>query len=111
MDIQVNKDQLERIVIKWLNKNFGNLTPKKRKDNPNVLFYVNSDNEVLMGYDKKNNYLWVSESRIWLMIESLFHLKYGEIHSIINLWLKDTYNLEGVTLLQLVGSLMKFEED
>ena len=53
MDIQVNKDQLERIVIKWLNKNFGNLTPKKRKDNPNVFFYVNSDNEVLIGYDKK----------------------------------------------------------
>ena len=110
MDIQVNKEQLERIVIKWLNKNFGNLTPKKRKDNPNVLFYVNSDNEVLMGYDKKNNYLWVSESRIWLMIESLFHLKHGEIYSIMNLWLKDTYNLEGATLMQVTGSFT-LEED
>jgi hypothetical protein len=94
MDIQVNKDQLERIVIKWLNKNFGNLTPKKRKDNPNVLFYVNSDNEVLMGYDKKNNYLWVSESRIWLMIESLFHLNYSDVQSIIKVWLEESYKLE-----------------
>jgi len=97
MDIQVNKEQLERIVIKWLNKNFGNLTPKKRKDNPNVLFYVNSDNEVLMGYDKKNNYLWVSESRIWLMIESLFHLNYSDVQSIIKVWLEESYKLEGVT--------------
>jgi hypothetical protein len=101
MDIQVNRNQLERVFIKWLNKNFGNLTPKKRKDKPNVLFYVNSDNEVLMGYDKDNNYLWVSEPRIWLMIESLFHLKYGEIYSIMNLWLKDTYNLERSTLMQM----------
>ena len=97
MDIHVNKEQLERIVIKWLNKNFGNLTPKKRKDNPNVLFYVNSDNEVLMGYDKKNNYLWVSESRIWLMIESLFHLNYSDVQSIIKVWLEESYKLEGVT--------------
>ena len=110
MDIQVNKDQLERIVIKWLNKNFGNLTPKKRKDNPNVFFYVNSDNEFLIGYDKKNNYLWISNPRIWLMIESLFHLKHSEIHSIINLWLKGTYNLEGRTILQMTGSFT-FEEN
>ena len=111
MDIQVNKHQLDRIVIKWLNKNFGNLTPKKRKDNPDVSFYVNSDNEVLMGYDKKNNYLWVSDPRIWLMIESLFHLKHGEIHSIMNLWLKDTYNLEGATLLQMTSSFKKPDDD
>ena len=110
MDIQVNKEQLERIVIKWLNKNFGNLTPKKRKDNPNVFFYINSDNEVLMGYDKKNNYLWISDPRIWLMIESLFHLKHGEIYSIMNLWLKDTYNLEGATLMQATGNFT-LEED
>lgn len=109
MDIQVNKNQLDRIVIKWLNKNFGDLTPKKRKDKPNVSFYVNSDNEILMGYDKETKYLW-SESRIWSMIESLFHLKYGEIHSIMNLWLKDTYNLEGLTLLQMPNRFT-FEED
>ncbi len=110
MDIQVNKHQLERVVIKWLNTHFGNLTPKKRKDNPDVSFYVNSDNEVLMGYDKKNNYLWISDPHIWLMIESLFHLKHGEIYSIMNLWLKDTYNLEGATLMQVTGSFT-LEED
>ena len=110
MDIQVNKHQLERVVIKWLNKHLGNLTPKKHKDFPNSVFYVNTDNEVMMGYDKKNNYLWVSDPRIWLMIESLFHLKYDEIYSIIILWLKDTYNLEGVTLLK-TSSFNKLDDD
>ena len=96
MDIQVNKHQLERVVTKWLNKNYGNLTPKKDKNDSNSVFYVNSDNKVMMEYDKRNNRVYIHNEHIWSMIESLFHLKYREIHSIMNLWLKDTYNLERV---------------
>jgi len=110
MDIEVNEEQVYRVVIKWLNKYFGNLRPVEHNTYSESLFYVDPKNKVIMEWVPEHEDVWV-DTDIWLMIESLFHLKYGEIHSIINLWLKDTYNLEGVTLLQLVGSLMKFEED
>ena len=65
MNIQVNKHQLERVVVKWLNKNYGNLTPKKDKNDSNSVFYVNSDNKVMMEYDKRNNRVYIHNEHIW----------------------------------------------
>ena len=97
MNIQVNKHQLERVVIKWLNQHFGNLTLKKHIDHPNSVFYVNSDNEVIMEYDKKNENVYIHYDHIWSKIESLFHLNYGETQSIMKVWLEEAYKLGGVT--------------
>ena len=69
MDIQVNKDQLYRVVIKWLNKYYGNLIPKKDKNDPNSVFYINSNNYVMMEYDKKYNIVYVHYDEIWSKIE------------------------------------------
>jgi len=95
MNIQVNKHQLERVVIKWLNKHYGDLIPKKYKYYPNSVFYVNPSNEVMIEYNKKNERVYISE--IWTMIESLFHLDDNDIQKIIPVWMKETYKLEGVT--------------
>jgi len=97
MNIQVNKHQLERVVVKWLNNHFGNLTPKKHKDHPNSVFYINSGNEVMMEYDKENWEVFIHNDHIWSKIESLFHLNYNDTQSIMKVWLEESYKLEGVT--------------
>jgi hypothetical protein len=97
MNIQVNKHQLERVVIKWLNKYFGNLTQKKHKKHPNSVFYVNSNNEAMMEYDQENGEVLISYDHIWSKIELLFHLNYRDIQSIMKVWLGETYKLEEVT--------------
>ena len=99
MNIQVNKDQLERVVIKWLNKHFGNLPPKKHKGYPNSVFYVNSDNKVMMEYNHKNERVYIDYDHIWSKIESLFHLNYDDAQSIMKVWVEEDYKLEGVTPL------------
>ena len=96
MDIQVNKHQLERVVVKWLNKQYGNLTPKKYKD-VNSVFYVNPSNEVMMEYNKGTERVYINYGQIWLKIETLFHLNYSDVQSIIKAWLEEDYKLEGVT--------------
>ena len=96
MNIQVNKHQLERVVIKWLNTHFGNLTPKKHKDYPKSVFYVNSSNEVIMEYGERNKYIHIHHEYIWSKIQSLFHLNHREVQSIMKIWLEETYKLEGV---------------
>lgn len=73
MDIQVNREQVFRVVIKWLNQHFGNLTPKKHKDYPSV-FYINSNKEFMMEYDKRNKRVYIHYDHILSKIESLFHL-------------------------------------
>ena len=97
MNIQVNKHQLERVVIKWLNKYFGNLTPKTTKKYPELVSYVNPSNEVMMEYDKETDRVYINYDEIWLKIESLFHLNYDDTKSVIRVWMEEDYNLEGVT--------------
>jgi hypothetical protein len=97
MDIQVNRHQLERVVIKWLNQHYGNLIQKKHTNVPRTIFYVNSKNEIIMEYDyflKNRKDIHVDNERIWSKLQSIFHLKYLEVQSIIKVWLKETYGLD-----------------
>ena len=96
MDIQVNKHQLDRVVIKWLNLYYGNLTPKKHKNYPNFLFYVNPHNEVIMEYDKKIGEVYIPYNSIWAKIKSLFHINDDDAKSIIKVWLEKDYKLSEV---------------
>jgi len=99
MDIIVDKPQLVRAVLIYLNMNFGNLTPKTSSKYPNLVFYVNSDNEIMMEYEEKKDYVWIHYNQIWSKIESIFHLNDDDIQSIMKVWLDETYKLERVTPL------------
>ena len=94
MNIIVDKPQLVRAVLLYLNNNFGNLTPKTAEKYPDSVFYVNSDNEVMMEYGEK--VVVIHYKQIWSKIESLFHLNYNDTQSIMKVWLEETYKLEGV---------------
>jgi hypothetical protein len=90
MNIQVNKHQLERVVIKWLNKNFGNLTLKHKKGvNINRSFYVNKDNLVIMESYNATKVIFVHPLIIFNPIMTMFHLSRNEVYHVIEKWLKE----------------------
>ena len=97
MDIIVDRPQLVRTVLLYLNMNLGDLTPKTTKKYPELVFYVNPSNEVMMEYDKEAERVYINYDEIWLKIESLFHLNYDDTKSVIRVWMEEYYNLEGVT--------------
>ena len=97
MDIQVNRHQLERVVIKWLNQHFSNLTPKKHKNISSKLFYVNSNNEVIIEYIPKNGFVWINYKNIWSKLESIFHLNEEDARLFLKVWLRETYDLDDVS--------------
>ena len=103
MNIIVDRPQLVRVVLLYLNNNFGNLTPKKSFKHPNSVFYVNSDNEVMMEYEYTNGNVLIDRDQIWSKIESLFSLDYGDTRLIVKYWLDKTYNLSGVAPLTSDG--------
>jgi hypothetical protein len=96
MDIIVDKPQLVRVVLLYLNNNFGDLTPKKHKNYPNFLFYVNPHNEVIMEYDKKIGEVYIPYNSIWSKIKSLFYINDDDAKSIIKVWLEKDYKLSEV---------------
>ena len=98
MNIIVDRPQLVRAVLLYLNMNFGDLTRKTIEKYPNSVFYVKSDNEVMMEYDKEYEYVFIHYENIWSKIESLFHLNYDDTQSIMKVWLEEKpYELVGVT--------------
>ena len=84
------------IVLKWLNKEFGNLTPVVKDDKT---YYVDEDRKPLFYYyqDSKNRYVYINYERIWVFFESIFGLKDPQTQDILKVWLEETYNLRGVT--------------
>ena len=100
MDIQVNREQMFRVVIKWLNKHYGDLKLKTHKDYPNKVFYVNSGDYVMMEHNQETNRVWIDREGIWSKVESIFHLNLRENRAIMSAWLEYTYKLEGVLPLE-----------
>ena len=94
MNIIVDRPKLVRVVLLYLNNNFGDLTRKTNSEYPNSVFYVNPSNEVMMECYKGSEYVYIHNDYIWSKIESLFHIDYDDTQSIIKVWLEETYKLE-----------------
>jgi hypothetical protein len=86
----------DRLVLKWLNKEFGDLTEVVRDDRT---FYVDKDRKPLFFYyqDLKNGYVYVNNKRIWVFFKDIFGLKKLQTKEILKVWLDQTYNLRGLT--------------
>jgi hypothetical protein len=83
----------QKIILKWLNKEYGNLTPVVRD---NKTFYVDKDRLPLFYYyqDEKNGWIYINYDRIWSLLGSIFSMKDLEIKELLKVWLEDTYNLK-----------------
>ena len=92
MDIQVDKNQLDRVIIKWLNKHYGNLTLKEISHIPDSVFYVNSKNKEMMDYTINNKILHVDSEILGSLID-LFKIHEVNVRSIIRKWVYETYDI------------------
>ena len=90
------KMKRQELVLKWLNKEFGNLIPVVKGDKT---FYVDRVHHPLFMYyqGSKNGNVYMNYARIWVFFESIFGLKDPQTKEILKVWLDETFNLRGVT--------------
>ncbi len=101
MNIIVDRPKLVRVVLLYLNNNFGDLTPKSYVNIPGTVFYVDKGGQTILEYNNSfEPTVWVDKTLLWSKITNIFHLNYNEIQSILEVWLKETYNFEGVSVSQ-----------
>jgi hypothetical protein len=109
MNIIVERPQLVRAVLRYLNMNFGDLTPKSYLNIPGKVFYVNKQGGTVLEYEEDNEFeptVWVDTTLLWSKITNAFHINYNEIQSILEVWLKgEPYKFEGVAVSQARLSL------
>jgi len=84
------------IILKWLNKEYGNLTSVVKDDKT---YYVDKNRLPLFFYnqDQKNGWIYINYDRIWLLLRTIFGMHDLEISGLLKVWLEDTYNLRGYT--------------
>ena len=98
MNIIVDRPQLFRVVLLYLNTNFGDLTPKELPQFPDSYLFMDPNDNVIMSYYK--DLVTISNSQLWSKLESLFPINDNETLSIIRHWLEETYNLKGVSIIR-----------
>ena len=92
----ITESKIEQVVIKYLNKLYGDLEEYRTDEYPDKVFFINSK-KVYMEQELKNEMLWVDYDTIWKDLEDTFSLEYEDIQSIITKWAEETYKLRGVT--------------
>jgi len=96
MKIIITESSRDRLVLKWLNREFGDLTPVVKG---NRTFYVDKDRKPLFYHygNYGNDYVYINNERIWVFFESIFGLDDLQTQEIVKVWLEDTYNIRGFT--------------
>ena len=93
------KETIKQIYInnpsEFLNQ-FNDLKPVEIDDK---IFYVDKNGLSLFMYhsNKKNGYLYLNYDRIWFFFSDVIGIETTDIQYIINNWLNDRYNLNGLT--------------
>jgi len=100
----------EHIVIKYLNRFYGDFKEHRTDKHPNSTFFVKGK-KVFMEQELESGRIYVDYDTIWVDLENMFILEIPEIQSIIPKWVKETYKLEGVTSLSAsIATIVKVEE-
>ena len=92
MKIIISENKVNEIVIKWLNKNYGDLEVFETEKTPNHIFYKKKD-DIIFYYDKKNRKVVVNYDGIWSDMDNYFKIDDLRIMSLLKIWLKEQYNL------------------
>ena len=104
----ITENQNEKLIIKYLNNEYGDLKEYRTDEYPDSVFYV-KDNKVYMEQALDMDWLHVDYFTIWKDLRTLFSLEDEDISRIITKWVEDTYGLSGVKIyvakkvLRLIG--------
>jgi hypothetical protein len=85
---------------------FNDLTPIKKDG---IIYYVDKDRMPLFYYTKnrKNGKVFIDYYRIWLYFSYILGLNPDKVQAIMSKWLEETYNIKGLTPIDLAGFNME----
>ena len=94
----ITESQIDRFVSKWLNSEYGDLTPFETEKHPDYIFFM-KDGEVVFDYNKKNEVVHISYEKIWSFLKNFFGLEYEEIQDLTKEWVEEYYKLVVTTTI------------
>jgi hypothetical protein len=104
MRVIISENKLDRVIGKWLTKNYGDLKIYDHDNQPWVL-YVDNDIETIFLYHNNDKELYVAKSVIKFLI-NIFSIDENQIKPIIGDWFQERNDLRTNKVL-----LWSFDED
>ena len=92
MKVIITESKLERLVIKWLNDEYGNLVPHKQAKYNEHIFYTKG-NENIFDINKHSGDVYVSDV-IWSTLARMFGMSYQNIQKVTKEWITNHYHLD-----------------
>ena len=86
-----NNDPMEFLHI------FDDMDVVQSEINPNRTLFRFEKGNYLMDYDRKNGYVIISYTDIWLFLEDGFGLNDSEMVALTTRWVGEAYEIRGVT--------------
>jgi hypothetical protein len=93
--------KLQKLCIKWLNNNYGNLKPLETEKYSKYIFYC-KNGKIIFDYNKETGYVYIHYKEIWDFFELFFGMDYDQIQDLTMKWVEEYYNLK-VTTTVLAG--------
>jgi hypothetical protein len=84
--------KLEKLCIRWLNKNYNHMVPFYIKEYPVYIFHM-KDGRCILQHNIKNGYVCVNHREIWRFFENNFSMKFEQIQEVTKLWVEEHYKL------------------
>ena len=85
--------KLEKLCIKWLNDNYGDLERYETEKYSDYIFHM-KDGNCILEYNKKSGYVYVSYGEIWSFFERMFGMNYQQIQDLTKVWVEEHYKKE-----------------
>jgi hypothetical protein len=76
---------------------FNDMDMVQSKSKKDWTLYRYEKGHNLMIYDRKNEYVYIGYSDIWLFLRNGFGLNHSETQALTTRWVGEVYNLRGVT--------------
>ena len=92
----ITESKLEQVVIKYLNKAYGDLEQYDMEGFPHSIFFIKND-MLYLEYHSKKDKLYVRYNPIWTDLSTMFGLDYDECKNILSKWIELTYSVKGST--------------
>jgi hypothetical protein len=102
MKVLITESKRDRLVIKWLNDNYGDLIPYKTDKHRNYIFFM-KNGEVIFEYNKIYGWVYISYDKIWSFLISFFGLNNTQIQDLTKKWVEEQYKLDVTATLQFLS--------
>ena len=102
--------KLEKLCIKWLNDNYGDLEPFIMKKYPDYIFYM-KNGECILEHNKKKGYVYVSYREIWSFFLLFFGMSNQKIKDITKIWVEEHYKMRVTSTSEYFGPYTNLVEE